>query len=96
MNIQNGKEEIVKLGARHRLTRYNFDFTLHGRVYHDCGAGYIGYKLNEFLNIGVFKVYGELLAEHRFGKQQQQAHHECDEKAFCIGKHGVHVICYSY
>ena len=95
MNIQNGEEEIVKLGPRYWLTRYHFHLTLHRRVYDDCGAGHIGYELNEFLNIGVFQINRELLAQHGFGKQQQ-AHHERDDEAFCIGKHRVHVICYSY
>ena len=95
MNIQNGEKEIIKLGARHRLARHHFHLALHSRVYHDRGAGDIGYKLNEFLNIGVFQINRELLAQHGFGKQQQ-AHHERDDEAFCIGKHRVHVICYSY
>ena len=78
MNIQNGKEEIVKLGARHRLARYHFHLTLHGGVYDDGGTGHIGYELNKFLNVSVFQINRELLAHYGFGKQQQ-THHECDD-----------------
>ena len=78
MNIQNGEEKIVKLGARHRLTRYHFDLTLHGGVYNDGGASHIGYELNEFLNVSVFQINRELLAQYGLGKQQQ-AHHKCDD-----------------
>ena len=45
--------------------------------------------------LSCFQIDCKFLTQNRFGKQQQ-AHHECDNETFCIAKHGVHVICYSY
>ncbi len=87
MHFQYGQEEIIELGARHRLGGHHLDLALDCRVHHDRGVGRLRHELDQLLNIGLFQVDREILGARDSrpqGSQQiKQRYSQCPQ-------HGSH------